>query len=86
MVFAQMELLWYYFWERSDKVAKCYICGKSPQFGHNVSHALNRTKRQFKPNIQRRTITIGSTKRRIYLCNRCWRSWDKMIANGKLKF
>ena len=34
-------------------MAKCDVCGKTPQFGHNVSHSNRRTKRQFKPNIQR---------------------------------
>ncbi len=65
-------------------MAKCDICGKEPQFGHNVSHALNRTKRQFKPNIQKRTLIIGNTKRRLRVCAQCLRSLDKMIAEGKL--
>lgn len=65
-------------------MAKCDICGKEPQFGHNVSHALNRTKRQFKPNIQKRTIVIGNTKKRLRVCAKCLRSLDKMIAEGKL--
>jgi len=65
-------------------MAKCDICGKEPQFGHNVSHALNRTKRQFKPNIQKRTIVVGNTKRRLKVCAKCLRSLDRMIAEGKL--
>lgn len=65
-------------------MAKCDICGKEPRFGHNVSHALNRTKRQFKPNIQKRTVIIGNTKREIKVCAKCLRSLDKMIAEGKL--
>lgn len=65
-------------------MAKCDICGKGPQFGHNVSHALNRTKRQFKPNIQKRTVIIGNTKRRLNVCAKCLRSLDKMIAEGRL--
>ncbi len=31
---------------------RCMITGKSVMSGHNVSHALNRTKRKFLPNIQ----------------------------------
>ncbi len=65
-------------------MAKCDICGKEPQFGHNVSHALNRTKRQFNPNIQKRTIIMGNTKRRLKVCAKCLRSLDRMIAEGKL--
>ncbi|RIK36383.1 MAG: 50S ribosomal protein L28, partial [Chloroflexi bacterium] len=34
-------------------MAKCEMCGKTPQFGHNVSHSNRHTKRQFRPNIQR---------------------------------
>ena len=33
-------------------MAKCEICGKSPMFGHNVSHSKRATKRMFRPNIQ----------------------------------
>ena len=65
-------------------MAKCDICGKGPRFGHNVSHALNRTSRQFKPNIQKRTIIVGSTKRRLKVCAKCLRSLDRKIAEGKL--
>lgn len=31
---------------------KCMITGKGPMSGNNVSHALNRTRRRFLPNIQ----------------------------------
>ena len=34
-------------------MAKCELCGKGPNFGHNVSHANNRTKKMWKPNVQR---------------------------------
>ena len=34
-------------------MAKCAVCGKGPNFGHNVSHANNRTKKVWMPNIQR---------------------------------
>ncbi len=37
-----------------DKVMakRCEVCGKGPQFGNNVSHANNRTRRRFDPNLQ----------------------------------
>lgn len=31
----------------------CYFTGKKPQSGNNVSHANNKTKRRFMPNLQR---------------------------------
>ena len=44
----------------------CAVCGKGPQFGHNVSHAHNLTKRRFNPNLQSvravvnaRTVAVG---------------------------
>ena len=37
-----------------EKMAKvCYFTGKKPQSGNNVSHANNKTKRRFMPNLQR---------------------------------
>jgi len=58
-------------------MAKCEMCGKSPQFGHNVSHSKKATKRQFKPNIQRVTVEIDGKRRRMYLCTRCLRTLNK---------
>ena len=31
---------------------RCYICDKGVAFGNNVSHANNRTRRRFDPNLQ----------------------------------
>ena len=35
---------------------RCELSGKGPQFGHNVSHAKNRTNRRFVPNLQKVTL------------------------------
>ncbi|HXM00537.1 MAG TPA: 50S ribosomal protein L28 [Rhizomicrobium sp.] len=37
---------------------RCELTGKGPQVGHNVSHANNKTKRVFRPNLQ--TISFAS--------------------------
>jgi large subunit ribosomal protein L28 len=58
-------------------MAKCEICGKSPQFGHNVSHSKRATNRQFKPNVQRRAVSVDGRVRRMYICSRCLRTLDK---------
>lgn len=50
---------------------RCAICGKGPQFGHRVSHANNRTKRRFYPNLQRVRVLIDGSVRRIRVCTRC---------------
>jgi len=43
----------------------CEITGKRPRTGNNVSHAKNRTKRRFLPNIRTVRITLedGTTKK-----------------------
>jgi large subunit ribosomal protein L28 len=53
---------------------RCAVCGKSPQTGYNVSHAHNRTKRRFYPNLQRVQILLGNKIRRVRVCTRCIRS------------
>ena len=35
---------------------KCSVTGKGPLSGHNVSHAQNKTKRKFLPNMQRTSL------------------------------
>lgn len=42
--------------------AKCEITGKGKQFGHNVSFSLRRTKRVFKPNLQKKTFELNGKK------------------------
>jgi large subunit ribosomal protein L28 len=45
---------------------KCSITGKSPMVGNNVSHANNKTKKRFLPNIRKVKITLpDGTKKRI---------------------
>ena len=56
---------------------KCDICGKSPQFGHNVSHSKQRTNRRWKPNLQTVTIQDGEKIRRVRVCTRCLRTLQK---------
>ncbi|HNS55915.1 MAG TPA: 50S ribosomal protein L28 [Smithellaceae bacterium] len=54
----------------------CEICGKKPSVGNNVSHANNRSKTSWRPNLQKlRCIDkdSGSIKR-IKVCTRCIRS------------
>ena len=52
----------------------CELCGKRPAVGNNVSHAHNKTKRRFKPNLQRVRAAVQGTTRRIRVCTRCIRS------------
>jgi large subunit ribosomal protein L28 len=48
---------------------RCMISGKGPMSGNNVSHAKNRTKRRFLPNLSSVSITLeDGTTRKIIIC------------------
>ena len=50
---------------------RCEICNKGPQFGNNVSHANNKTRRRFEPNLQSVRALVNGAARRIKVCTRC---------------
>ena len=52
----------------------CEFCGKKPSSGNNVSHANNKTKRRFQPNLQRVRAKVDGGVRRVRVCTRCIRS------------
>ncbi len=54
----------------------CDVCGKGPVVGHNVSHANNKTKRIWYPNLQKIQVVDEKTGavRRRKVCTRCLRS------------
>jgi len=56
----------------------CEICGKKPMFGNNVSHANNRTRRRWNPNLQRVKVNLNGTIKRIKVCTDCIKS-DKIV-------
>lgn len=56
----------------------CYVCGKGPASGNNVSHAHNKTRRRFMPNLQRLRIREAGKLRYVKVCTRCIRS-DKVL-------
>lgn len=41
----------------------CIVTGKKPMVGNNVSHANNKTKRRFLPNLQHRKFWVESENR-----------------------
>jgi large subunit ribosomal protein L28 len=45
----------------------CQITGKGPMVGNNVSHANNKTKRRFLPNLQYRRFWVESENRWVRL-------------------
>jgi large subunit ribosomal protein L28 len=73
----------------------CQVTGKKPMVGNNVSHANNKTKRRFLPNLQYRRFWLESENRfiRLRISNAALRTIDKngidtvvaeMRAAGKL--
>ena len=58
---------------------KCELTGKNPLKGHNVSHANNKTKRRFLPNLKKVKFTSEILKRnlRLNVSNAAVRSVDK---------
>ena len=58
---------------------KCELTGKIPLKGHKVSHANNKTKRRFLPNLKKVKFTSGILKRslRLNVSNAAVRSVDK---------
>jgi large subunit ribosomal protein L28 len=63
--------------------AVCFNCGKGVMYGHNVSHAKNRTRKIFKPNLHTARIIVGGTAKRVRLCTKCVRKFKEATANVK---
>lgn len=57
--------------------AQCFNCGKGVMYGHNVSHAKNRTRKIFKPNLHSARVLIGDMYKRVKLCTKCGRLLKK---------
>lgn len=57
----------------------CQVTGKKPMVGNNVSHALNRTRRRFLPNLQKRKFWVESENRWVSMriTNAALRTIDK---------
>jgi large subunit ribosomal protein L28 len=56
----------------------CYVCGKGVAFGNNVSHANNKTRRTWRPNLQVARIELDGKIQKIKVCTRC-------LNAGKIK-
>jgi len=58
---------------------RCYSCGRGVAFGNNVSHANNKTRRVWKPNLQVARIVDETGKIvKVKVCTRC-------LSAGKVK-
>jgi large subunit ribosomal protein L28 len=56
----------------------CHTCGKGPGTGNSVSHANNKNRRRWLPNLQSvRIVDALGARRRVRVCTRC-------ISAGKI--
>ena len=64
----------------------CQVTGKAPMVGHHVSHAKNKTKRRFMPNLQYRRFWVESENRwvRLRLTTAGLRTVDKIGIDAVL--
>ena len=65
----------------------CEITGTKAQYGNNVSHANNRTRRRFLPNLQTKKVWIPEEKRWIVIkaTARAFKTIDKKGISSVLK-
>jgi large subunit ribosomal protein L28 len=50
---------------------RCDVCNKGPVYGNNVSHANNKTRRRWNPNLQKMRVLYKGITQRMKVCTRC---------------
>ena len=50
---------------------RCYVCQRGVAFGNNVSHANNKTRRVWRPNLQVARILVDGKPTKVKVCTRC---------------
>jgi large subunit ribosomal protein L28 len=58
----------------------CDICGKKPVSGNNISHAHNKTRRRWLPNLQAVRASVHGKVERLTVCAQCLKSNKVMKA------
>ncbi|MBO7748327.1 MULTISPECIES: 50S ribosomal protein L28 [Paenibacillus] len=53
---------------------KCFITGKGPGVGNNVSHANNKTRRSWGVNVQKVRILVNGKPKRVYVSTKALKS------------
>jgi large subunit ribosomal protein L28 len=52
----------------------CDVCGKGPQFGNNISHAHNVTRRRWSVNLRPVRAKVKGATKKLHVCTSCLRS------------
>ena len=55
----------------------CDICSKGKQFGNNVPFSQKKTRKVWKPNLQRHTLNLGTGNVQVKICTSCIRTLKK---------
>lgn len=63
--------------KRVEMASRCDLTGKGKQHGNNVSFSLRRTKRVFKPNLQKKTFVVDGQKITMTLSTKAIRTLKK---------
>lgn len=58
-------------------MAVCEISGKGKMYGHNVSFSQRKTRKVFKPNVQKKTLVINGQKLKVNLATSTLRTLKK---------
>lgn len=58
-------------------MAVCEISGKGKMYGHNVSFSQHKTRKVFKPNVQKRTLIVDGKKIRVNVATSTLRTLKK---------
>lgn len=53
---------------------RCDVCGKEPQLGYSVSHAHNKTRKLWYPNLHKVRLELKGSKKRVRVCTQCLRT------------
>ena len=62
----------------------CSICGKGPQFGNNISHANNTTRRRWNVNLQPVKAAVNGASKRIRVCTGCIKT-GKVVKSSPVR-
>lgn len=58
-------------------MAICELTGKGKMYGHNVSFSQHKTRKVFKPNIQKRTLEVNGKKIKVNVSTSALRTLKK---------
>jgi large subunit ribosomal protein L28 len=50
---------------------RCFVCAKGVTYGNNVSHANNKVRRTWKPNLQVARVVVDGKTVKVKVCTRC---------------